>query len=329
MARPLFEQYKDALRRGHVALLGDELDAALDAYHEAASLVPDRPLPHASLGEVLGRLGRTAEAIAEYDLALALTPDDAIVAEARALLFETLPTPAAPDASEVEPVVAEAMPAFEDVAAFEDVEAMGRPGADAAVARAPTDARDASDAADADASDAGDAAPRASEPRPEADAVGSAGDATADADPNGPWPAIDLPSPPAPVLEAPLPDPLRLAAEAAARLADGDAAAARDLWLTAVAVHRADGRLDAAIDACLELLAFAPGDPRVHLAIANLQLDRGWDEVATEKIELLLRLTSLSGDAQAEADVHLLAAERLRDESPTRLDARRRGLPAG
>ena len=93
-----------------------------------------------------------------------------------------------------------------------------------------------------------------------------------------------------------------------------------------MAVHRGAGRIDAALDACLQLLAIAPGDPRVHLAIANLQLDRGWRSVATEKIELLLRLTSLSGDAQAEADVHLLAADRLRDESPARLDARRRGI---
>jgi hypothetical protein len=145
----------------------------------------------------------------------------------------------------------------------------------------------------------------------------------------GAWPAIDLPSAPAPAIVGPPPDPAVLEAEAQARIDAGDRAGARDLLLTAVAVHRGAGRLDAALDACLQLLSIAPGDPRVHLAIANLQLDRGWDPVATEKIELLLRLTALSGDAQAEADVHLLAAERLRDESPTRLDARRRGLPAG
>ena len=79
-------------------------------------------------------------------------------------------------------------------------------------------------------------------------------------------------------------------------------------------VHRAAGRLDAALEICLQLLTTAPGDPQVHLAIANLQLDRGWTALATEKIELLLRLTSLTGDTQAEADVHGLASERLRDE---------------
>ena len=77
--------------------------------------------------------------------------------------------------------------------------------------------------------------------------------------------------------------------------------------LTAVLVHRAAGRLDAALDICLQLLAIVPGDPHVHLAIANLQLDHGWTALATEKIELLLRLTALTGDTQAEADVHGLA----------------------
>ena len=103
-------------------------------------------------------------------------------------------------------------------------------------------------------------------------------------------------------------------AEAAALFEDGDAALASEKMLTAVAVHRAAGRLDAALDVCFQLLAIAPGDPHVHLAIANLQLDRGWTPLAREKIDLLLRLTSLTGDTQAEADTHGLAAERLRDE---------------
>ena len=80
-----------------------------------------------------------------------------------------------------------------------------------------------------------------------------------------------------------------------------------------IAVHRAAGRLDAALDVCFQLLAISSGDPRVQLAIANLQLDRGWTPLAREKIELLVRLTALTGDTQAEADAHGLAAERLRD----------------
>jgi hypothetical protein len=137
----------------------------------------------------------------------------------------------------------------------------------------------------------------------------SAGDAA-----NGAWPGIDLPSPPPPPIEGPPPDPEELLAEAALVLESGEVDAARDLMLTAVRVHREAGRIDAALDVALNLLSIAPGDPRVHLAITNLQLDRGWTGIATEKIDLLIRLTSLTGDTQAEADVHGLASERLRDD---------------
>jgi tetratricopeptide (TPR) repeat protein len=348
VARPLFEQYKDALRRGHVALLGEEFETAIAAYQEAAALVPDRPLPHASLAGVLERLGQVDAARAAYDRAIALAPEDPALAAARDRVALAAP-PAAeqpswtvsaqarPWAGEPQPEPrAEPVPApppapppapeprrraapesgvDEDAAALDAI-------------RAAFDRRD-----DPDAASAGDEAPPAAE-TPAADAVvvpdepppmpvmTSLGDAG-----QGVWPAIDLPSLPPPPLEGPLPDAWLLQAEAEAMLDAGDTAGARDRLLTAAIVHREGGRLDAALDACLQLLAIAPGDPQVHLAIANLQLDRDWREVATEKIELLLRLTSLSGDSQAEADVHLLAADRLRDESPARLDARRRGLP--
>jgi hypothetical protein len=136
----------------------------------------------------------------------------------------------------------------------------------------------------------------------------------APSEPVVPWPAVDLPSPPPPLPSGPLPDVEALMAEAHALLDAGDTPAARNVMLTAVAVHRVAGRPDAALDVCLQLLAVAPGDPYVHLAIAGLQLDHGWVKLATEKIDLLLRLTALTGDTQAEADVHALAAERLRDE---------------
>jgi hypothetical protein len=115
----------------------------------------------------------------------------------------------------------------------------------------------------------------------------------------------------------PPPDPEELLAEAAQLLESDDVDAARDLLLTAASVHRAAGRIDAALEICLNLLSVAPGDPRVHLAIANLQLDRGWTGIAKEKLDLLIRLTSLTGDTQAEADVHGLASERLRDDPPS------------
>jgi tetratricopeptide (TPR) repeat protein len=291
VARPLFEEYKDALRRGHVALLGDEFEAAIDAYREAAALVPDRPLPHASLGTVLARLGRREEALEAFDRALALSPDDEATLRARAALA---------------------------AGAVEADQGPVRAGPDAA---APTEV---SEAPRVPETTEGPVAPPARE-TPGGPLAPEPGSEMATGQGGGSWPAIDLPSAPAPALLGPPPDPALLQAEADAFIDAGDPTSARDPLLLAAAAHREAGRLDAALDACLQLLAIAPGDPRVHLALANLELDRGWRPVATEKIELLLRLTSLSGDAQAEADVHLLAADRLRDESPTRLDARRRG----
>ena len=57
MSDALYERYKDALRRGHVAALRGRQDAALTAYGEAAKLAPDRPLPLVSIGNVLAGLG--------------------------------------------------------------------------------------------------------------------------------------------------------------------------------------------------------------------------------------------------------------------------------
>ena len=45
MSEPLFEQYKAALRRGHMSSLAGHLEQALEAYQEAARLVPERALP--------------------------------------------------------------------------------------------------------------------------------------------------------------------------------------------------------------------------------------------------------------------------------------------
>jgi tetratricopeptide (TPR) repeat protein len=75
-ASSLYERYKDALRRGHVAALRNRNDAAIEAYQEAAAIAPDRALPHASIGGILVKLNRPADAVASYDRALALAPHD-------------------------------------------------------------------------------------------------------------------------------------------------------------------------------------------------------------------------------------------------------------
>ncbi len=445
MTRPLFEQYKDALRRGHIAARGGKLDDALQAYGEAARLAPDRAAPHTSSATVLHRAGRRAEAIAAFDQALAIAADDEATLRARAAMFEDLGrlASAAADLEHLaEALDADGRRADSLVAARRAVELTATPARRTLVDRleqpedeaaprprpsptarataatqpkpapssAPTRMRtpavapaaiESSEEAQADiveptpanqsssllmdlydepvAPEAA-AAATASEPaaaatesgvilkeEPEA-VIAAAGIAeAAEPTPNEvsipeatpepirepvdplpallreppghdfagfgseiliqlepdlpgvsiPWPAIALPSAPPPPIVGPPPDPDILMGEALALIDGGDAKAARNLMLTAVAVHRAAGRPDAALDVCLQLLALAPGDAHVHLAIAGLQLDRGWRVLATEKIQLLLRLTALTGDTQAEADAHALAAERLRDEPPS------------
>jgi tetratricopeptide (TPR) repeat protein len=439
----LFDQYKAALRRGHLAALAGNLDEALDAYAAAARLVPDRALPVASQGTVLHRLDRWPEAAEAFERALQLAPDDEAALRARAVAreqrglrsgaasdFERLAfvldvagrsidaADAARRAANLEPSAVRealadrlaraaalridllpserAMPASRwgqvpdprlgaiPIAEPTDGPRADSPAAEAAEAGEAAEAIELSAAmAPAGASDEpgagesldgpelgaartgdhepGDAEAGLEAPEPaaagatdmtlyvptldeELDALGDRPDAISaalaarlaelgtqpawvdmedspiksalgDLGPDGQsWPPVDLPSPPPPPLVGPPPDPEDLLADAATLIAAGDVRAARDLMLTAAMVHRAAGRLDAALEICLQLLTTAPGDPQVHLAIANLQLDRGWTALATEKIELLLRLTSLTGDTQAEADVHGLASERLRDE---------------
>ena len=84
MSEALYERYKDALRRGHVAALRGRHDAALDAYGEASRLAPDRALPFVGIGGVLTRLGRDADALAAYGAALDRAPNDEAALRGRA-----------------------------------------------------------------------------------------------------------------------------------------------------------------------------------------------------------------------------------------------------
>ncbi|HEY6058431.1 MAG TPA: tetratricopeptide repeat protein, partial [Candidatus Limnocylindrales bacterium] len=97
MSEPIYERYKDALRRGHVAALRGRLEQAIDAYVEAAGIATERPLPHTSLGGVLVRLGRIDEALASYEAALERAPRDesALHGRAEALARANRPAEAA------------------------------------------------------------------------------------------------------------------------------------------------------------------------------------------------------------------------------------------
>jgi tetratricopeptide (TPR) repeat protein len=118
---------------------------------------------------------------------------------------------------------------------------------------------------------------------------------------------------PAATQPEPEPDGPTLAAEAQDRLDQGDAAGARERFLAAAAVHRKAGELNAALDACYLALAIAPADPELHLALAELYLDRGWRGPAAEKLTLLDRLVSLEDGSPVRERIRALASERLGD----------------
>jgi len=83
----LYELYKDALKRGHVASLQGRLDEALLCYAEAARIAPERSTPHASAGTALLRRKRPGDALRHYEIALAMAPRDeaALIGRAQAL----------------------------------------------------------------------------------------------------------------------------------------------------------------------------------------------------------------------------------------------------
>jgi tetratricopeptide (TPR) repeat protein len=329
MSQALYEQYKEALRRGHVAALRGRLDVAEAAYRAAAGIAPDRALPHASLGGVLGRLGRAEEALAAYGVALDRAPDDEVALSGRAELhaaqgrraeaaldFERLAgvlegagrltdaTDAARRALELDGSRTRRLE-LERLGGLLRERGEDRPAVDALDrALRILEAAEAS-AAQAGIASGGPSATPAAEPSPAVaeQAAEVAGQVEPELEPE-PEPEPEPPPPPPP------PDPAVLRAVADALLDDGDVAGARERLLALASLHRAAGRPDAAMDACLALLAVTPSDHRLQREIAGIQLDRGWTAVAEEKLRLLARLADLDGDDDARAAITALAAER-------------------
>ncbi len=83
----LYERYKEALKRGHVASLRGRVDEALVAYAEAARIAPERSTPHTSAGTALMRRKRPADALRHYEVAVRIGPRDeaALLGRAQAL----------------------------------------------------------------------------------------------------------------------------------------------------------------------------------------------------------------------------------------------------
>jgi tetratricopeptide (TPR) repeat protein len=272
MTDALYERYKEALRRGHVASQRGRLDEALDAYGEAARVAPDRALPLVGIGQVLTRLGKSTEALSAFDLALDRAPSDETALRGRA---DTL------------------------VALGDRIRAAAAFDAAAGVARSAGRAGDALDLAGR-ALDLAEARSRRATLRSmveaiEADPVAAAAipDALDRANarlagPIGP----EAPPPPPPF------DPV--AAMAAVEDAAGrrDAGGTREAALAAALGYRAGGQVHAAIDACYQALATNPADTALHLTLADLYLDRGWRTLAADKLVLLSHLVDLSTDSE-------------------------------
>ena len=291
MSDPRTDQYREALRIGHVATLRERYDAAAAAYREATRLAPDRALPFVGLGGALAKLGRPDDAIAAYAAALDRAPSDesALRGRADALVSVGRRSEAADDLDrlagilEREGRLADAADAARQALELAEARGRRRQLQDLVAhlqAAAPEDAA---------AAEALERALRALDSVPSLEAR----------------PAAPEPERPDPVL-------LTLAIEEA--LEAGDLDEARRRALVAATGHRAVGQFNAAMDACYQALAIMPSDPHIHLLLAELYLDRGWRGPAADKLVLLGRLTQLTDDDQTRVRVCELAAASFPDD---------------
>ncbi len=288
----LYERYKSALRVGHVAAVRGRHEAAVAAYAEAATLAPDRPLPHASMGRALLQLGRLDQAMTAFGEALRLSPRDeaSLAGRADVLIAAARPAEAAgvldllaetqesegrlPDACDT---ARRALELAESRARRRYLEALvaelrtwtGERGGEEQLARALRTLE----------------APIA-EPEP------ASGAGTRVAGANARSAVVEEP------LLPPLdPGALSIAVEAAVET--GDPGVVHEVVLDAVGAMRRGGLLDAAIDAIQLGLTIAPADPDLHLALAELDLDHGWDTAAADKLVILDRYVELTDNGPA------------------------------
>jgi tetratricopeptide (TPR) repeat protein len=104
-------RYKEALQRGHVAVVrGRPLDA-IEQYRAAATLAPERPLPFVRIGEVYLRLHEPREAVKAFDAALERAPLDVVAMEGKAAALAAAGELQAADALRAQAARLEAGPA--------------------------------------------------------------------------------------------------------------------------------------------------------------------------------------------------------------------------
>jgi tetratricopeptide (TPR) repeat protein len=308
VSESLYELYKDALRRGHVAGLRGQVDEAIAAYRHAADLAPERTVPHSSLGAVLGRSGRFDEALIAYEAALRLAPRDEVALEGRA---DTLARSGR---------WTEAAHAFDVLADMQE--------ADGRFADACDSARRALEQAESKARRRHVEALTRTLDRTIGDRAGEIALTRALRVLEGTLPALaHAPVRPAAAVETgksagsepardpgPATDPAGLAGEADVALEAGDLDTARVRLLAAAAGYLGEDHLSAALDACYQALAIAPVDPEIHLALVEIYLASGWRTPAQEKLLLLGRLIDLDGDVAARGRLCDVVASRFPDE---------------
>jgi tetratricopeptide (TPR) repeat protein len=301
----LYERYKDALRRGHVAALRGRSDTALEAYLEAAAIAPERALPHVGIGTISLRLGRPADALVAFDAALVRAPADeaALAGRADALIVLERRAEAAATLDRLAAALAPDRPAEALDSAVRALQlAESRPRRRAVGALAERLAATGVDPADERLARAARLIDVSGPAGPEADAawIDHALEGEGPLAPGELWPEAIRTG-----------DPLAALIRAEAAAAAGDDREARQAFLEAARGLAATGRSNAAIDACYQALALGPDDPDLHIALAGLYIDRGWRTTASEKLALLERLAELSGDEATAERVRAVALQRL------------------
>ena len=281
----LFERYKDALRRGHVAALPRSArGGAQSRTARPIDLAPDRVLPYTGLGGVLVRLARTDEAAGRPTTGAASAPRDETSRarpsgrpRRRGSARWMRPRPW---------IGCRAM--LDDEGRLSDACDAAREGLDLAESRERR--ADVEAFARRCAAKAGIWRPRSPSARHRDPARTGVPPATVTTAGVGPDPAgsdaqaPDRPGPPGLPIRAARSDREELLVAAEAAIDSGDLDAVRTTALAASAAQRREGLLDAALDTCYLALAIAPADPAIHLALAELYLDRGWRVSAVDKM---------------------------------------------
>ena len=288
MINDLFERYKRALRRGHVAAARGQLDEAVVAYREAIELAPDRVLPYTGLSGVLDRLGRQAEALTVLDVAARTRPGRRVRLASAGGPAHRRESPgrcrrlagsAGRHPRRARPAVRRLRGHPSRPSTWPNRASAGAVSRRMCAAWAATpmtrSCRQSSDRA------------QASLQRSRRPALPA-------------WPTCRSSA------------DLLAATEAA--MSAGDTDAILTTALATSAAQRRDGLLDAALDTCYLALSVAPADPAVHLALTDLYLDRGWRTAAVDKVLLLGQLADLTGDAATRDRLAALVAARLADE---------------